>query len=92
MLKVKEGIPLQELEKYGFKKQPRPYTGYYLCVAVGARVIFVNPDEGGKIIHHEKWEDNDTRIHKRPNCKYRANYLVDDILYDLITAGIVVKE
>lgn len=92
MLKIAEGIDLKELEKFGFKKQPRPYSGYYLCVAIGARVIFVNPDGGGRIIHSEKWEDNDPRIHKNPNCKYRANYIVEEILYDLIQAGIVVKE
>lgn len=89
MLKVKEGIELEELEKYGFKKQPRPYPGYYRCIAIGPEIIFIT---GVREIIVEKWEENDWRIHKNPNCKYRSNETSIDILYDLITAGIVVKE
>lgn len=68
MLKVKEGISLEELEKYGFRYLPRGAEGYdferfekgYMFIPVADRKI--------------------------------VNTAEEDTLYDLITAGIVVKE
>jgi hypothetical protein len=63
MLKVKEGIELKELEKYGFKHI------HDFIEAYSKETIFINADN-------------------------RRIYCFQDIdtLYDLITAGIVVKE
>lgn len=32
----------------------------------------------------QEWKDNDPRIHKKANCKYRYNGTVLDVLYKLI--------
>ena len=68
MLKVKEGIKLVELEKYGFEYK---FCGeddvYFERVEKGD--VFITLD---RRVHHDTGED--------------------DGLYDLITAGIVVKE
>lgn len=37
------------------------------------------------------WKDDDSRIHKNPNCKYRDNRDSLDIIYDLIKADMLVK-
>ena len=91
MLKIRDDIDLKELEKFGFKKQPKPFSGYYLCIARGVQVIFVLSDGGNREISIEKWKDDDPRIHKNPNCKYRANYIAEEILFDLIQVGLVKK-
>lgn len=64
MLKVKEGIKLEELEKYGFR-----------CYNAGVG-----------------WVSENHRLHVFADDKTIVNIDGDDILYDLITAGIVVKE
>ena len=86
MLKIKDNVDLKELQKYGLKKQPKPYSGYYLCVSRGVQILFVT---GARIIMVEKWRDYDPRIHKRPNCKYRSNKTILDVLYILIKEGLV---
>lgn len=35
----------------------------------------------------EDWEDNDPRIHNKPNCNYRSSRIAEDVLYDLIVDG-----
>ena len=64
MLKIREDIPLKELEKYGFKYK---------------QGLFINSYDKGTIF---------------VNCDNRYIYCFKDIdtLYDLIQAGIVVKE
>jgi len=91
MLKIKDNIDLKELEKFGFKKQPKGYYGYYRCIARGVKVIFVLCDEAGRRIKIDKWYDNDTRVHKYPKVKYRSNIQVYDVLYDLIKADLIEK-
>lgn len=71
MLKVKDGIKLEELEKYGFK---------------------FNSDKG-----MDYWSYQDKYVSYKevliPVWNREIVYLNGcDILYDLITAGIVVKE
>ena len=39
----------------------------------------------------DDWRKDDSRIHKRPNCRYRDNCTAIDILYDLIKAGMLKK-
>ena len=91
MLKIKDNVDLKELEKFGLKKQPKPYTGYYICIARGIKSLMVCPDEGNREIIVDKWHDNDPRVHKKANCKYRSNKQVYDVLYDLIKADLVEK-
>lgn len=77
MLKVKEGIELEELEKYGFKRK--------------------NFADGNDLYIKEYRDYEEVRDCITVFCKDRtlmvahAIYMLDT-LYDLITAGIVVKE
>lgn len=94
MLKIKDDVDLKELEKFGFKKQPNQYKGYYRCISRGVKIIMVLSDEAGssaREIMVDKWYDNDPRTHKRPKVKYRSNIQVYDVLYDLIKADVVEK-
>lgn len=68
MLKVKDGIPLEELEKFGFEYKPCGADGY----------DFERYEKGNMFI--------DVFLRKI------VNTAEEDTLYDLITAGIVVKE
>ena len=62
-------VPAKEFVKYGFKKCKgfKGYDGYYLCVARGCKVIFITD----VLLNVANWQDDDKRIHKRPNCRYR---------------------
>lgn len=66
---------------------PKKLQCYYLCVARGCEFIFVSP----KCFAIDDWREDDLRIHKRPNCRYRDNRTAIDILYDLIKAGMLKK-
>ena len=35
------------------------------------------------------WNDDDPRIHKKPNCKYRDKRTYLDIIYELIKSGML---
>lgn len=35
------------------------------------------------------WKDDDPRIHKKPNCKYRDKRTYLDIIYELIKADML---
>ena len=81
-------VEVKEFERFGFKPCrgiPRDLQCYYLCVARGREFIFVSP----KCFMIENWWKHDSRIHVRPNCKYRDNRTAIDILYDLIKAGMI---
>lgn len=78
MLKVKDGIPLDELEKYGFEK--------YLLV--GKVKYEFKKRIGDNDIYNIKIDDNRV-IHYNQMSVYNE---LPNIIYDLITAGIVVKE
>ena len=68
MLKIRDDIPLEELEKYGFR--------YY------------NSDCKLK----RRWISENGRLNIFEDDKTIVNIDGDDALYDLIQAGIVVKE
>lgn len=38
------------------------------------------------------WKDDDPRIHKKPNCKYRDKRTYLDIIYELIKADMLKSE
>lgn len=85
-------IPIASMEEfieYGFKPCKSPYKGcYYLCVSRGIKMLFVS--ESCFMIN--KWDKNDPRIHKRPNCRYSDKRTVEDILVDLVKKGMVDSE
>ena len=84
-----------EFEKFGFKKCKRlPIVAYnrnyvnecyYLCVVRGSAMIFVSP----YVYTLNKWNPDDPRIHKRPNCRYSDTRDALDITYELIKAGML---
>ena len=83
-------VEVREFEKFGFircKGIPRNEQCYYLCVARGGKFIFVTP----KYFGIQDWDTRDSRIHEKPNCRYRDNRTAIDILYDLIKAGMLKK-
>ena len=83
-------VDVKEFEKFGFKPCrgiPRDLQCYYLCVARGCKFIFVSP----KCFTIDDWRECDSRIHTRPNCKYRDRSTAIDILYDLIKAGMLIR-
>lgn len=87
-----------EFEKFGFKKckrlpivaHDRNYVNecYYLCVARGPAMIFVSP----YVYTLNKWEPEDPKIHKNPNCRYRDRRDALDITCELIQAGMLRAE
>ena len=86
MLKPKKSM--EEFEKsFSFKKCKgcKELDLYYLCVARDSKVIFVSP----MMMDIQDWEDNDPRIHSKPNCKYRDHRTAIDILCELIKADML---
>ena len=86
MLKPK--VNVEEFEKFGFK----PCKGtmkeskcYYLCVSRGVKMLFVSPS----IFAVNDWRKDDSRIHKRANCKYSDKRTALDIIYELIKADML---
>lgn len=87
---LKPACRAKEFEKYGFKKCKGEYGKcdcYYLCVARGIKMLFVS----NKCFDVIDWKDNDPRIHKKANCKYRDTRDALDIVYGLIKAGMLTK-
>ena len=78
---------IEEFEKFGFKRCANDDGCYYLCVARGCKFMFVSP----KCFAICDWREDDSRIHAKPNCKYRDNRTAEEILYDLIKAGMLKK-
>ncbi len=86
MLKPK--VNISEFEKYGFKHCkgiPKELNCLYLCVSRGAQMIFVSP----VLYEIINWNDTDTRIHSKANCKYRDIRTAMDITYELIKADML---
>lgn len=83
-------VPAKEFVKYGFKKCKgfKGYDGYYLCVARGCKVIFITD----VFLNVANWQDDDKRIHKHPNCRYRDMRSYLDIIYELIKADMLKSE
>ncbi len=79
-------VDMKEFQKIGFKKCKKPYNNcYYLCFSHGCQYIFLSP----VMIAINKWEDNDPRIHKKANCKYRDCRTAIEFLCELIQANMV---
>ena len=81
-------VKAKEFEKFGFRRCkgiPKELNCYYLCVAKGCKMIFVSD------VHFDvnDWQDNDTRIHKNANCRYRDERTYLDIIYELIKADMI---
>lgn len=86
MLKPK--VDIKEFEKYGFKHCkgiPKELNCLYLCVANGIKMIFVSPE----LYAINNWNEEDPRIHKKANCKYRDRRDALDITYELIKADML---
>lgn len=88
MILLKPNVPAKEFTKYGFKHCkgiPKEYECYYLCVSRGCKMLFVSN------LYFEvfDWKDNDPRVHKNPNCKYRDGRTYLDIIYELIKADML---
>ena len=82
MLKVKEGIPLEELEKYGFMYWDKEdaEVAYFKFISLNKMALLVLRN---RIIDFELPIGS---IIKREDIK------IESFIYDLIQAGIVVKE
>ena len=79
-------VDMKEFKKIGFKKCKKPYDKcYYLCFARGAQYIFLSP----VMLDINKWEDNDPRIHKKPNCRYRDRRIALEFMCELVKEGYV---
>lgn len=90
LIVLKPKVDVKEFEKFGFKKCKGDYGKngcYYLCVSRGMKMLFVSPE----IFAINEWNNDDPRIHKRANCKYRDCRTDLDVLYDLIKAGMLEK-
>lgn len=89
MLKPK--VNVKAFEKYGFKKCKGHYGQnkcYYLCVSRGIKMIFISP----LMLDVIDWKEDDPRIHKHANCRYRDQRTALDIIYELIKADLLVCE
>ena len=78
-------VPAKEFKKFGFKKCAGEYGKsecYYLCVSRGIKMLFVS----NEYFDVNSWKDDDPRIHKKPNCKYRDKRTYLDLIYELIKA------
>ena len=65
-------VKAKEFEKFGFKRCkgiPKESECYYLCVAKGCKMLFVS-DSYFDVMN---WSEDDKRIHKNANCRYRDN-------------------
>lgn len=81
-------VPVKEFKKFGFKKCVGEYGKaecYYLCVARGTKMLFVS----NSCFDVNNWKDDDPRIHKKPNCRYRDKRTYLDIVYELIKADML---
>ncbi len=84
-------VKAKEFEKFGFKKCKGEYGKngcYYLCVSRGIKLLFVSDN----CFDIQNWRDDDPRIHKDANCRYRDRRTYLDILYDLIKADMLVSD
>ena len=84
-------VPAKEFKRFGFKKCVGDYGKhgcYYLCVSRGIKMLFVSD----KVFGINNWKDDDPRIHKTPNCRYRDKRTSLDIIYELIKAGMLKSE
>ena len=88
---LKPRVKACEFAKYGFKRCkgiPKQAECYYLCVSRGCKMLFVSD------IYFDMmdWNEDDPRIHKNANCKYRDRRTALDIIYELIKADMLKSE
>lgn len=77
MLKPKADV--KKFEEYGFKPckgTTKESQCYYLCVSRGCKMLFVSP----AIFDVNEWRDDDTRIHKKANCRYMQHRVTQRVL------------
>ena len=77
-----------EFKKFGFKRCkgiPKESECYYLCIARGSKMLFVSD----VCFCINDWDENDPRIHKKANCKYRDMRTALDVVYELIKADML---
>lgn len=80
-----------KFEKFGFKKCKGEYGKcgcYYLCISRGCKMLFVSP----VIFDVIEWIENDPRIHKDANCRYRDHRSYLDVIYELIKEDMLVSD
>lgn len=83
---IKPIVDIKEFEKVGFKKCKKPYNEcYYLCVAKGVKMIFLST----VMVNIIDWEDDDPRIHKKANCKYKDNRTALEIVVEMALKGMI---
>ena len=85
---LKPTKPLEEYEKYGFRKCKGSYGKngcYYLCVSRGCEMIFISP----VMISISPWKIDDPRIHSKPNCRYRDSRTALDIICEMVIEGVI---
>lgn len=81
-------VEAKEFEKFGFKKCKGVYGKhglYYLCIANGMKTLLVSDVYFGV----NDWRDNDPRIHRDANCRYKDRRTYLDIIYELIKADML---
>ena len=89
-------VKAKEFEKFGFKKCKGEYGKhgcYYLCVARGVKMLFVS----NVIFDVNNWRDNDPRIHKDANCRYRVlssskSKILSNVMSFVIKADMLVSD
>lgn len=83
---IKPIVNIKEFEKLGFKKCKKPYKQcYYLCVARGIKMIFLSP----VMVDIIDWKDDDPRIHKKANCRYRDGRTALEIIVEMAKKGMI---
>lgn len=83
---IKPIVDIKEFEKAGFKKCRKPYDScYYLCVSRGIQMIFLSP----VMIDIIKWKNDDPRIHKKANCRYRDRRTALEIVVEMAQKGMI---
>ena len=81
-------VKASEFKKFGFKRCrgiPKESECYYLCVARGCKMLFVSD----VCFAVNDWDKDDSRIHTRPNCRYKDHRTALDIVYELIKADML---
>lgn len=84
-------VKASEFEKFGFKRckgVPKELECYYLCIARGSKMLFVS----NVCFDINDWDENDPRIHKKANCRYRDVRTALDVVYELIKADMLKSE
>ena len=82
-------VDMKEFEKIGFKRCKRPYNMcYYLCFARGIQYIFLSP----VMVSINTWKDNDPRIHKKANCRYRDKRTALEFIVEMAKNNMITCE